>query len=658
MLGSLALAALAYVTTSAARADDRCPIPDIEPNVRIGHVDTGIPNARAAGDRCTLNDLIVEEAEHADRDAWLAHVDAALAAIPPDRLDAADRATVRRAAAGHDPRRFARVRVIAFNDFHGALSPPAPMTFRLGNATETVAVGGADALAATARALGRGNPRASILVSAGDLIGASPLVSSLFLDEPTVEVMNRIGLAVNGLGNHEFDGGIDALRRLARGGCHAFNARTCQGAAVGTPVPYEGARFDLVAANVIDTARGAPAFPSFVIHRVNGVRVGFVGAVLEGTPSVVIPSGVAGLRFGPEADAINREVRAARAAGAELVVVLLHEGGRPASFPVRRADLDACDDVQGPIRAIVARLDDAIDAVASAHSHRIYNCRMPNRAGRAIPVTQAGSLGRVLTTLDFTVDRASGTAVGALARNVLVARDDPAVPPDAAIARLVAGYERLAAPVAETVAGRVTRDFGAVPDRTGQSATGLAIADAQLDATRGTPQRAVVAFMNPGGVRGALRGRPADATRAAGTVTYADAFAVQPFGNVLVTMTLTGRQIERLLEEQFPGCANGQTFARVLHPSQSFRYAWREDGPPCDRVDPASITIDGVPVNPDARYRVTVNDFLAEGGDRFDVLKEGTERVGGGRDVDALVVWLGARDAREPPPLDRIERRR
>lgn len=628
-----------------------CPFPDGAPNVRIGHLDTPIPNLRAGPPACTLNDLIAEEGDYADEDAWLAHVERALAQAPAMFLAESERERVRQAARSYDPRRFARVKILAINDFHGALAPPEPITFGTGAGAQSVAVGGADALAATVRALAERNPRGNVLVSAGDLFGATQLVSALFKDEPTIEVMNRIGLAVNAVGNHELDDGLPEAQRLARGGCHP-TARTCQGASVGTPVPFEGARFDFVSANIRERANGVFPFRPWVIRDVGGVRVGFVGVAPLDTPAMVIPSHVEGLRFEPEAGAINAQVRLLREAGAQVIVALVHEGGRPASLPARRNEIDACDDVRGPIRGIVAALDDAIDAVVSAHTHRIYNCRMPNRAGRPIPVVQAGSGGRLLAEIDVTFDRAQNAVRAVDARNVLVER--ARVTPEPAIAALVARYERLAAPIADAVIGRVTADISNVANPAGLSPAGALVADAQLAATRSLG--AVIAFMNPGGVRGPFRFR-ASGNEGDGVVTYAEAFTIQPFGNTLVTLTLSGEQILRLLEEQFPGCANGQTFARVLQPSAGFRYAWRSDAPACARIDRASVRLHDAPLDPQARYRVTVNDFLAAGGDRFDVLREAVERIGGGLDLAALVRHLGASGALAPPVLDRIERR-
>lgn len=655
---SMALVAPAWATASAL-----CPVPDTRRSVRIGPIETRVPNFVARDGVCTLNDLIREDDTYADRAAWLAHVEDAMAAFATETLGEYDRMRLREAARSYDPARFTRLQILAINDFHGALRSPGYFVFGAGAASRRVPVGGAEVLAGYVDALRAKNPTRSLFVAAGDLVGASQLPSALFHDEGTVEILNRMGLDASAAGNHEFDEGAPELMRLQRGGCHPTDAWSCQGREAGTPVPFEGARFAWLAANLRNRSGAPHPLPGAVIRERDGIRVGIVGAVLESTPSVVVPAGIAGLEFLPEAPAINAEVRALRAAGAQVMVALIHEGGRPASPPVTPADLDRCNDVEGPIRNIVMQLDDAIDLVVSGHTHRPYVCAMPNRAGRLVPVTQAASSGQVLTEIDVTIDRTAGLVVAVDPRNVLVDRTHAAVRPRADVAAIVAAYERLSAPLADAVVGTIAGPISNLPNDAGLSPAGALIADAQLEATRSAdaspnagPGGAEIAFMNPGGIRASLPFTPA--ADGAGRVTYAQVFAMQPFGNALVTMTLTGSEIKRLLESQFPGCPNGQTARRILQPSAGFSYEWSEQGPPCDRIDPATIRLNGSVLDPARGYRVTVNDFLAEGGDRFGILTEGRARTGGPLDIDALTRYLATREPVVPALLDRIRRRR
>jgi 5'-nucleotidase len=487
----------------------------------------------------------------------------------------------------------------------------------------------------------------SVVVSAGDLIGATPLLSSLYHDEPTIEAMNRLGLEIGAVGNHEFDDGMEELLRMRNGGCHPTDAaHTCQGGSVGTPVPFGGAAFDLLSANVTDGRTGRTLLPPWVMREFEGIKVAFIGMTLEGTSSIVTPSAVAGLEFHDEAETANALVPEIRKRGAEAIVVLLHQGG------ATTGDMNECPGMSGPIVDIVAALDDAVDLVISGHTHRAYVCSLPNRAGRAIPVTSAGSFGRLLTEIDLRLDRRTRDVIAAAATNRVVAHDGVEPAPD--LTALVERYRALAAPMADRTIGAVEEDIVSRGDGP-RSPLGELIADAQLEATKG-PDRggAVAAFTNPGSVRGDLlyEARGAEGN---GTVTRGEVFDVQPFGNTLVTMTLTGRQIYALLDQQWQGQPN------VLQVSSSLGYeytvarsgevAGRDSGP---RVCPGSVRIGGTPLEVDRGYRVTVNSYLAEGGDGFDVLKEGGDRRVGVEDLAALEAYLAAQSPVSPPAPGRV----
>lgn len=508
------------------------------------------------------------------------------------------------------------VKIVAFNDFHGNLQSAG--TFN------GVPAGGVDAMAAYVQQLKQQNP-ATIVVSAGDMIGASPLVSALFHDEGTIESMNRLGLDFNAVGNHEFDDGKAELLRMQNGGCHPTDPNTCQGGVVGTPVPFEGAKFKFLAANVVETATGKTIFPAYGIKVVNGVRVGFIGLTLKETPTIVTPSGVAGLTFLDEVETINKLVPTLRARGVETIIVMIHQGGGGGS-------LNGCSasSANSAVGNIVRRLDNAVDAVIAGHSHSLYNCTMPNSIGRSIPVTQASTAGRVLTDMNLTIETTTGDVTAVSVNNVLVDRSAPGLVPDATIASIVNGYSGLVAPLAARVIGTITGAAG-----------GDLIADSQLAATA-APEfgGAVIAFMNPGGVRnGGFRynSYPYD-------VTYGDAFTVQPFGNSLVTMTLTGQQLKDLLEQQFRGCL-GQGSQNILPVSASLTYSYQANNACGARIIDANLNgtaliSNGVVLLPQQTYRVTVNNFLSTGGDGFTVLTGGTSLLGGAQDIDALVDYL------------------
>jgi 5'-nucleotidase len=340
------------------------------------------------------------------------------------------------------------------------------------------------------------------------------------------------------------------------------------------------------------------------------------------------------LRFADEAETVNALVPQLRARGIEAIVVLIHEGGYPTG------DFNECPGISGAIVDIVKKLDKAVDLVVSGHTHRAYNCVIDGRL-----VTSAESFGTLVTRIDVKLDPNTRDVISAKAENLIVRAD--ALAPDRAQTELIASYEARVASLAGRVVGSITATLSRAPGPSGESVLGDIVADAQLAATRAEPDGgAQLAFTNPGGVRTDI------VRRDDGNVTYADVFASQPFNNSLVTLTLTGAQIKALLEQQWLG----QQIPRILHASQNFSYGWDAARPVGDRVDAAAIRLDGKPIDPDGRYRVTVNSFLAEGGDGFAVLRAGTERSTGGGDLAALVAWFEATSPIAPGPLDRIRR--
>ena len=549
------------------------------------------------------------------------------------------------------------VKIIAFNDYHGNLESPGTFAANMSvPGAERPPVGGAEYVAAHVARLKEQNPMHAV-VGAGDFIGASPMISASFHDEPSIETLNRIGLEFNAVGNHEFDKGSAELLRLQHGGCKMVNGapdpNSCKGAAVGTTVPFEGAKFKWLSANVISTSTGKTLLPAYGVKTFNGVKVAFIGMTLKATPTIVTPTGVAGLEFRDEAQTVNALIPELRAQGIESIVVLIHEGGFQTGS---LSDINGCEGglAGAAIEGIVKQLDDAVDVVISGHTHSAYNCKLVNATGRAIPVTSASSFGRVLTDINVTIDPATRNMTAATATNRLVSRSDAAVKPDAAVAKIVASYKGLVDPIANAVIGSIVV---ALPNSRNDAAcnmpAGNLIADAQLNATRaGGFGDAVIAFMNGGGVRSpGFTFAQSAAGEGDGNVTYGEAFTAQPFGNSLVTMTLTAQGIKDVLEEQFAGCrGQSSTSTRFMLPSAGFRYQWDGTKACNARISNVALTngkvteiiVDraGRVVNPAKRYRVTVNNFMADGGDGYSTFRKGVERLGGAQDLDALVAYM------------------
>ena len=566
---------------------------------------------------------------------------------------------------GDDTTPFA-VKVIGFNDYHGNLESPGTFGASLSvPAASRPPVGGADFLAAHVTRLKSQNPM-NVVVGAGDSIGASPLISALFHDEPAVETLNRVGLEFNSVGNHEFDKGSAELMRLQNGGCKITNGlpdpNSCRGAAAGTPVPFEGAKFKWLSANVIATATGKPLLPAYGIKNFKGIPVAFIGMTLKATPSIVTPTGVAGLEFRDEADTVNALIPELRAQGIEAIVVLVHEGGFQTGS---LSDINGCEGnlAGSAIANLVRRFDNAVDLVVSGHTHAAYNCKLPNASGRAIAVTSSSSFGRVLSDIDMTIDPVSHDVTAVVATNRLVVRNDPAVAADSSVAKIIAGYSGLVSPIANTTLGSIAAELpNSRVDGACNMPAGTLVADAMLAATAPAAfGQASIALMNGGGVRSpGFLFASSTAGEGNGNVTYGEAFTVQPFGNSLVTMSLSSQQLKEVLEQQFAGC-NGQsaTSTRILLPSAGFKYSW--DGAKACGSRISNVTLrsgaavetlvdaNGVVANPAKTYRVTVNNFMADGGDGYSTFNKGTNRVGGAQDIDALVSYLSQFKAPKPP---------
>jgi len=560
------------------------------------------------------------------------------------------------------------VRILAFNDFHGNLEPPrqavsAPMP----GLAEPVRVpaGGAAYFASALARLRAENPN-NVTVAAGDMIGASPLVSSIFLDEPTIHAMNLMRVDFNAVGNHEFDRGREELLRIQNGGCAQHTPRRACGLE-----PFPGARFRFLAANV-RTAEGGTLFPAYGMRSfgrgAGEVRVAFIGLPLRDTPTLVTPSGVEGLTFADEAETINALVPRLRAEGADAIVVLIHQGAAMPGprFAPRAATVEpvpSCETMEGDLMPILARLDPEIDLVVSGHTHNAYICDYSTiDPSRPFLVTSAGRYGMALTNIRLTVDPARGVT-GRRADNVIVQGEAfrgssgevpvtqlfPSFPRDPAVAALVERYVAAAEPLAARVVGRLTGPANREPTPAGETVLGDLVADAQLAATSAPAAGgAQIAFMNGSGVRAEI------VPTADGSVTYGQIYAAQPFGNSLVVKTFTGAQIRRLLEQQFASGWNTVERPNMLMPSRGLNYDYDLTRPQGQRI--LDLRLNGQPIRDDARYRVTMNSFLATGGDNFTVFREGTDVTGGPQDLDAFEAYLAASSPLAPPVPNRITR--
>jgi 5'-nucleotidase len=592
-------------------------------------------------------------------------------------LPAAASAHDRHHGHGHKPKKDVSLQLLAINDLHGHLAPNTPGTIQVGCCNpvmsggvqtgwtqRTVPAGGIAYLATHIKALRERN-RNTLTVGAGDLIGASPLVSALFHDEPTIEALNTIGMDVSGVGNHEFDEGVDELLRMRYGdqhggdGCHPIDG--CQD---GTP--FGGSIFEYLAANVFYAGTNRTILPPYEIRSVRGTRIAFIGLTFEGTPTVVTPSAVEGLEFRPEVQTVNALVdRLREGAGVKAFVVLLHQGGaqRPPSPPTdpnvtpagnEYTDVNGCVNFNGPeMDQIAAGLDRRVSVIISAHTHQPYICRMSGKL-----VTSAASFGRLVTDIDLTINRRSDTVTAATARNQIVTQD---VPQDADAQAILDKYTALSAPLANRVIGRITADIRSARDTpSGQNAAGEqpmgdVIADAMLEATAPTDfGGAVAAFMNAGGVRSGLLYDQISGGEQPGEVTYAEAFTVQPFGNTLVVKTCTGQQIYDVLNQQFNNPAAGSN--RIMLPSANVHYQWTAAGGP--HVVDGTVSLDGGAtfIDKAASYRVAMNNFMADGGDGYTVFRSCTDTLGGEVDLDAFARYLGAHSPVAPPSLNRIEK--
>ncbi|MFJ4872535.1 bifunctional metallophosphatase/5'-nucleotidase [Streptomyces sp. NPDC088757] len=549
---------------------------------------------------------------------------------------------------GHDKGkgRLVDVQLLSFNDLHGNLEPPAGSSgqvtrFKADGTTEKVDAGGVEYLATHLRQAREGN-RYSVTAAAGDLIGASPLLSGLFHDEPTVGALNKLDLDVTSVGNHEFDEGAVELARMQNGGCHPTAGCFVKGKR------FKGADFPYLAANVTKEKTGKPLLDPYFVWEKDGVRIGFIGVTLEGTPNIVTAEGVKGLKFGDEVETINKYAKVLERKGVKSIVALVHEGGAPAS-DAYDYDCDSPgpgDGISGPITEIAKKVSPQVDALVTGHTHQAYVCTVPDPTGKPRLVTSASSYGKLYTDTTLTYDRRTKDIVrtAVASANHVVSRD---VPKAADMTKLIQDWTALAAPIANRPQGWIAADINGRGSTAYEKPLGDVIADAQLEglapADKGGAQ---LALMNPGGIRSDLVHK-ASGAEGDGVVTYGESFTVQPFTNMMNVVDLTGANLLAALKQQVSGA--NLNAVKILQVSKGLTYTLDTTRTGADRVVDGSVKLNGEPIDPAKTYRVAMNEFLAGGGDGFPALATGTNKLVGASDLDVFNAYLAAHSSAASP---------
>ncbi|MFE1954402.1 MULTISPECIES: bifunctional metallophosphatase/5'-nucleotidase [Streptomyces] len=554
----------------------------------------------------------------------------------------------------HGQGRYQDVQLLSFNDFHGNLEPPAgssgQVTEKQADGTsKAIDAGGVEYLASSLRTARQGHPY-SVTAAAGDLVGGSPLLSGLFHDEPTVEAMNQLDLDVTSVGNHEFDEGAKELARLQNGGCHPDAGCYEDGRT------FEGADYPYLAANVTDEKTGKPILKPYWVWKNKGVKVGFIGVTLEGTPNVVTADGVKGLKFHDEIETVDKYAKILDKQGVKSIVALIHEGGAPASGDYNY-DCDspgAGDGISGPIVDIAKGITPKVDALVTGHTHQAYVCTIPDPSGKPRMVTSASSFGKVYTDTTLTYDRRTRDIVRTSVKsaNHVVARTQPKA---ADMTSLIGRWDKLAAPVANRPVGHISADILGRGAKTPEEPLGDLIADAQLAYGKSLDPKTSLALMNAGGVRSDLVHK-ASGSEGDGVVTYREAFAVQPFSNTVNLVDLTGAQVVEALQQQVSG--SNEASPRVLQPSSGLTYTIDMKKTGAARLLVDTVKLNGAAIDPAATYRVAMNSFLAGGGDGFTALGQGKNPLVGGDDLKAFGDYLTANSSAQkpidPPKADRV----
>ncbi|KAA2267218.1 bifunctional metallophosphatase/5'-nucleotidase [Solihabitans fulvus] len=516
--------------------------------------------------------------------------------------------------------------LFGFNDFHGNLEPPVGSGGKLAGYDS----GGAAYFATHLKRLAQKYPNSATLM-AGDAVGASPLDSGLFYDEPSIKFYNQLCVSASSVGNHEFDKGIGELARKQTGGCPADG---CDPGNLG-----EGAKYQYLAANVTDAAgKQPPALKPWIMLDLAGRKVGVIGVVTKSTPSIELADNIKGYTFGDEADAVNKYVPDVKKAGAQAIVVLVHEGGSQTVPKGSDADYNKCDNIDKITDGLAARMDSAVNVIISGHSHMPYVCKLHDKL-----ITQASFYGKLITDITLTFNGDKVTSAEAV--NRMVTRS---VPEDPDAKKLVDFFKQAAGPKVNRVVGSIGGDITKTPLAGGDTALGDLIADSMLAATKDTAKGgAVAAFMNPGGVRADLTAKAgAGVQKQDGQVTYGELYTVQPFNNQVTTLDLTGQQILALLEQQW----KNDLGPKVLDIA-GITYAFKDAGEAGSKIVADSVKIGDQPLDAAKTYRVATNNFLAGGGDGFTTFTQAKNPSPGPIDVDVFEAYFKAAGSSPVAPL-------
>jgi 5'-nucleotidase len=464
------------------------------------------------------------------------------------------------------------IQLLGINDFHGQI-----------NTTKTVdgvEMGRADYLATNMYERASENKN-TLMVHAGDVVGASAPVSALFNDEPTIEILNEIGFDVGTVGNHEFDDGADECERLVN----------------------EVADFPYTVSNVVYEGTNKTIFPSYYVKRVSGVKIGFVGVVIKDTENIVMPEAIEDIEFLDEIDSVNKSVKKLKRKGVETIVVLAHVPGEQNS---------ETNEISGQIADLATGIDDSVDVIFGGHDHSGINGEVDNKL-----IVETYSAGKAFSDVDLVINKRTGDVIEKEAE--IVNNVQEGVEPDPTIKSIIEKYELEVEPVVSQVIGVAAKDITKEQNESGESALGNLIADAQK-----VNMDTDFSFLNPGGIRADLD---------AGEITWGELFTIQPFSNYLVKMTMTGSQIRELLNQQWQ-----KSTTRMLQIS-GLSYTWdstKEAGEKVINIYDES----GNELGEDTEYTITTNSFLASGGDGFSIFATISEQIYGPVDIDALVEYI------------------
>ncbi|MFD7321726.1 bifunctional metallophosphatase/5'-nucleotidase [Streptomyces sp. NPDC059875] len=564
-------------------------------------------------------------------------------------------------AAADDP---IDVQLLSITDFHGYLQPPTPGQggrIPAGGGT-SVTVGGAAYLATHLTRLRSGHPN-SVFFSTGDNFSGWPFEVDAHQDEPTIEVLNKLGLRFSAVGNHELDVSPEFLvNHMEDGRCFGtVGVDSCFTDSTGRR--FHGADFDFLSGNIVSKRTGRTVVDPYRIEWFRGadgkrVPVGFISTTVEATVTGST-SYQPGLRALDQAQTIDRYAKELRRRGVEAIVLNVHEGGSPKSAAT--SGYDVCDSAYGPVIELAKKVTPEIDAVVTGDWHSRFNCMVPDPAGKPRPVVEAGNHGALISEINLSLDPKTGEVLRDRTRSVnhAVTRD---VAPDREVQKIVdhwaaRGAERFAQPLA-TQTGSFTR----TPNAAGESTAADLYADVQYWNANRTPDgRADLALIAAQPAQGstAVRGdlpyakgsHPADAD---GRILYGESWNVYGYGNPVLTVSVKGRQLDAILEQQWQKQPNGTVKSAPLAVSRNVSYRYDPARPVGDRVSPRDVLINGRPLDPERTYRVAALAYTVIGADGYSAFAGYTAPVRDGADHESFVDYLRAHKKISPAPLNRV----